>query len=101
MDLYYFNARHHPKKSAASERYAVYVEKMLKAFETAANGMINLHIIDPGDLRTMPTEPGYTALTIAKDSSVSSALAMARPRDGWNPSIPTGQALLEYEISTA
>ena len=48
LDLYYFNSNGHPKKSQVTQRYAKRVEETLKAFERAANGMINLHIIDPG-----------------------------------------------------
>ncbi|MBD9458544.1 Gldg family protein [Pseudomonas sp. PDM05] len=99
VDLYYFNARHHPKKSAASKRYAVYVEKMLKAFETAANGMINLHIIDPGDL----SDDAYRAGLYGLDDSegffglIGTRNGQAARRiESFNPD---RAALLEYEIS--
>ncbi|MFL1504567.1 Gldg family protein [Pseudomonas sp. S191] len=47
LDLYYFNSSNSPKKSQALKRYGERVEDLLKEYEKAAKGMINLHIIDP------------------------------------------------------
>lgn len=47
LDLYYFNAHNTPKRSDALKRYGKRIEDLLREYEKAANGMINLHLIDP------------------------------------------------------
>ncbi|MFN3358728.1 MAG: Gldg family protein [Pseudomonas sp.] len=47
LDLYYFNAHNTPKRSYALQRYAKRIEDLLREYEKAADGMINLHVIDP------------------------------------------------------
>ena len=47
VDLYYFNANNDAKKSVALKRYGKRIEDILKQYEKAAKGMINLHLIEP------------------------------------------------------
>ncbi|MCF9015342.1 ABC transporter, partial [Pseudomonas carnis] len=47
LDLYFFNTLNAPQKKPVLKRYGRRVEDLLKEFEKAANGMINLHIINP------------------------------------------------------
>lgn len=47
LDLYYFNANSAPKRSYAVKRYGKRIEDLLKEYEKAAKGMINLHLIEP------------------------------------------------------
>ncbi len=47
VDLYYFNSSNDPKRSYAVQRYSKRIEDLLKEYEKTANGMINLHLIEP------------------------------------------------------
>jgi ABC-type uncharacterized transport system involved in gliding motility auxiliary subunit len=95
LDLYYFNS----KKSRATQRYAKRVEETLKAFEAAANGMINLHIVDPGafsedayraGLYGLDDEAGFFGLIGTRDGQAAQRIkSFSADR----------AALLEYEIS--
>ena len=99
LDLYYFNSSGHPKKSHATQRYAKRVEETLKAFEVAAKGMINLHIIDPGvfsedayraGLYGLDDEQGFFGLIGTRDGQAAQRIkSFSADR----------AALLEYEIS--
>ena len=99
LDLYYFNSRGHPRKSQATQRYAKRVEETLKAFEVAAQGMINLHIIDPGafsedayraGLYGLDDEAGFFGLIGARDGQAAQRITSFSADRA---------ALLEYEIS--
>lgn len=99
LDLYYFNSNAHPKKNRATQRYAKRVEETLKAFEAAANGMINLHIIDPGAF----SEDAYRAGLYGLDDEAG-FFGLIGTRDGQPAQRITSfnaerEALLEYEIS--
>lgn len=99
LDLYYFNSNGHPKKGQATQRYAKHVEETLKAFEVAAKGMINLHIIDPGafsedayraGLYGLDDEAGFFGLIGTRDGQAAQRIkSFSADR----------AALLEYEIS--
>lgn len=47
VDLYYFNSNNDPKRSYAVQRYSKRIEDLLKEYEKTANGMINLHLVEP------------------------------------------------------
>lgn len=99
LDLYYFNSSNHPKKSSATKNYAIHVEETLKAFEVAAKGMINLHIIDPGEfsedayragLYGLAGEEGFFGLIGTREGQAAQRIE----------SFSADRAsLLEYEIS--
>lgn len=99
LDLYYFNTLHAPQKSQALERYGRRVEDVLKAFEKAANGMINLHIINPAPF----SEDAYKASLFGLDDT-QGFLGLIGTRAGQGAQRieafrPEHESLLEYEIS--
>ncbi|QJI28222.1 ABC transporter [Pseudomonas sp. ADAK18] len=99
MDLYFFNSRKHPQKSAVLERYGRDVETLLKEYEKAANGKIRLHLIDP-----MPfSEDEYKAKLLGLDGKQGffglvgvNANNAAQKIESFSPG---QESLLEYEIS--
>lgn len=99
LDLYYFNTLNAPQKSQALERYGRRVEDVLKAFEKAANGLINLHIINPAPF----SEDAYKARLFGLDDT-QGFLGLIGTRTGQGAQRieafrPDHESLLEYEIS--
>lgn len=99
LDLYYFNSSNDPKKSQALERHGEHVEDLLKEFEKAAKGMINLHVIDPAPY----SEDAYKAGLFGLDDS-QGFLGLIGTRAGQaaqriNAFRLADDSLLEYEIS--
>ncbi|OJT26324.1 ABC transporter [Pseudomonas sp. FSL W5-0203] len=99
LDLYYFNTLNAPQKSQALERYGRRVEDVLKAFEKAANGLINLHIINPAPF----SEDAYKARLFGLDDT-QRFLGLIGTRTGQGAQRieafrPEHESLLEYEIS--
>ncbi len=99
VDLYYFNSINAPQKSRTLRRYGQRVDDVLKAFERAAEGMINLHIIDP----TPFSEDAYKASLFGLDDS-QGFLGLIGTRAGHGTQrierfSPDNEPLLEYEIS--
>lgn len=99
LDLYYFNAINDPKKTDALKRYGQRVEDLLKEFEKAARGMINLHIIDPVPF----SEEAYKASLFGLDNT-QGFLGLIGTRVGQGAQrieafSPDHASLLEYEIS--
>ncbi|QQU70347.1 Gldg family protein [Pseudomonas fluorescens] len=99
LDLYYFNTLNAPQKSQALERYGRRVEDVLKAFEKAANGLINLHIINPAPF----SEDAYKARLFGLDDT-QGFLGLIGTRTGQGVQRieafrPEHESLLEYEIS--
>ncbi|NLT90960.1 MAG: ABC transporter [Pseudomonas lactis] len=99
LDLYYFNTLNAPQKSQAFERYGRRVEDVLKAFEKAANGLINLHIINPAPF----SEDAYKARLFGLDDT-QGFLGLIGTRTGQGAQRieafrPEHESLLEYEIS--
>jgi len=99
LDLYYFNTLNAPQKSQALERYGRRVEDVLKAFEKAANGLINLHIINPAPF----SEDAYKARLFGLDDT-QGFLGLIGTRTGQGAQRieafrPEHESLLEYEIS--
>ncbi|OKO50103.1 Gldg family protein [Pseudomonas sp. BTN1] len=99
LDLYYFNTLNAPQKSQALERYGRRVEDVLKAFEKAANGLINLHIIN----RAPFSEDAYKARLFGLDDT-QGFLGLIGTRTGQGAQRieafrPEHESLLEYEIS--
>ena len=99
LDLYYFNTLNAPQKSQALERYGRRVEDVLKAFEKAANGLINLHIINPAPF----SEDAYKASLFGLDDT-QGFLGLIGTRAGQGAQRieafrPEHESLLEYEIS--
>ncbi|WP_330211506.1 Gldg family protein [Pseudomonas sp. AM4(2022)] len=99
LDLYYFNTLNAPQKSQALERYGRRVEDVLKAFEKAANGLINLHIINPAPF----SEDAYKASLFGLDDT-QGFLGLIGTRTGQGAQRieafrPEHEPLLEYEIS--
>lgn len=95
LDFYYF----HSRKSAKQKQYGRQVEEKLKAFERSANGMINLHIINPAHF----SEDTYKAGLYGLDDK-HGFLGLIGTRDGVAAQriesfSPDREPLLEYEIS--
>lgn len=99
LDLYYFNASSDPSKSTALKRYGDRVEDLLKEYEKAAKGMINLHLIDPAPY----SEDAYKAGLFGLDDT-QGFLGLIGTRAGQGAQrieafSPDDEPLLEYEIS--
>ena len=94
LDFYYFNSRTPPKQ----KHYGRHVEEKLKAFEKSANGMINLHIINPAH----SSEDAYKAGLYGLNNK-HGFMGLISTRDGLAAQriesfSPDREALLEYEI---
>ncbi|AZF25772.1 MULTISPECIES: Gldg family protein [unclassified Pseudomonas] len=99
LDLYYFNSLTAPKKSHIMKRFGQRVEDVLQEFEAAAEGMINLHIIDP----TPFSEDAYKASLFGLDDT-QGYLGLIGTRAGQGTQRieafnPDDEPLLEYQIS--
>lgn len=99
LDLYFFNTLNAPQKNPILKRYGRRVEDLLKEFEKAANGMINLHIINP----TPFSEDAYKASLFGLDDT-QGFLGLIGTRAGQGAQriqafSPEHESLLEYEIS--
>lgn len=99
VDLYYFNASSDPKKSYALKRYGTRIEDLLKEYEKAAKGMINLHLIEPAPF----SEDAYKAGLFGLDDEVG-FLGLIGTRAGHGAQRIESfsverEPLLEYEIS--
>lgn len=95
LDFYYFHSRTPPKQ----KHYGRHVEEKLKAFEKSANGMINLHIINPAHFSEDAYKAGLYGL-----NNKHGFLGLISTRDGLAAQriesfSPDREALLEYEIS--
>ncbi|MGR3887597.1 Gldg family protein [Pseudomonas sp. 1152_12] len=99
LDLYYFNSNNDPKKSQALKRYGERVEDLLKEYEKAAKGMINLHVVDPAPyseeaykagLFGLDDAHGFLGLIGARAGQAAQRIDVFRLED---------EPLLEYEIS--
>ncbi|SDS59178.1 ABC-type uncharacterized transport system involved in gliding motility, auxiliary component [Pseudomonas trivialis] len=98
LDLYYFNSRNDPRRSQVLNRYGERVEDLLKQYEKAAKGMLNLHIIDPPPY----SEDAYKAALYGLDDQ-HGFLGLIGTREGIGTQristfSPDHEALLEYEI---
>ncbi|MBD8268269.1 Gldg family protein [Pseudomonas fluorescens] len=99
LDLYYFNSLTTPKKSRTVKRFGQRVEDLLQEFESAADGMINLHIIDPAPF----SEDAYKASLFGLDDT-QGFLGLIGTRAGQGTQRieafnPVDEPLLEYQIS--
>ncbi|NWC95291.1 MULTISPECIES: Gldg family protein [unclassified Pseudomonas] len=99
VDLYFFNSSKHPKKTRTLESYGKRVTLLLKEYEKAAKGKINLHFIDP----TPFSEDEYKARLLGLDDQ-QGFFGLVGTSMGHGPhSIesfsPDRESLLEYEIS--
>ncbi|AUZ45549.1 Gldg family protein [Pseudomonas orientalis] len=99
LDLYYFNSLTSPKKSRIVKRFGQRIEDLLQEFEAAANGMVNLHIIDPVPF----SEDAYKASLFGLDDTqgflglIGTRAGQSMQRiDAFNP---VDEPLLEYQIS--
>lgn len=99
LDLYYFNSRNSPKRSQAMKRYGERVEDMLKEYEKAAKGMINLHIVDPAPfsedaykagLFGLDDKQGFLGLIGTRAGQVTQRIDVFNPEQ---------EDVLEYQIS--
>ncbi|WP_411379473.1 Gldg family protein [Pseudomonas sp. MPB26] len=99
VDLYYFNSNNAPKRNYAVQRYSKHIEDLLKEYEKAANGRINLHLVQPAPF----SEDAYKArLSGLDDNAGFLGLIGTRPGHGVRRigSFSLERApLLEYEIS--
>ncbi|MBV4483094.1 Gldg family protein [Pseudomonas khavaziana] len=98
VDLYYFNSKI-PQKNHALKRYGQRVEDLLKEFEKAAKGKINLHVINPFPF----SEDAYKASLFGLDDT-HGFIGLIGTRAGQGTQRieafrPDNEALLEYEIS--
>lgn len=99
LDLYYFNSLTAPDKSRIMKRFGQRIEDLLQEFETAADGMINLHVIDPIPF----SEDAYKASLFGLDDThgylglIGTRAGQGTQRiDAFNPD---DEPLLEYQIS--
>lgn len=99
LDLYYFNSLTAPDKSRIMKRFGQRIEDLLREFETAADGMINLHVIDPIPF----SEDAYKASLFGLDDThgylglIGTRAGQGTQRiDAFNPD---DEPLLEYQIS--
>jgi len=99
LDFYYFNSSLPAQKSSILKHYAKRVEEKLRAFEHAANGRINLHIIDPAPfsedaykagLYGLRDQPGFFGLIGTREGQAAQRIESFNPEN---------EPLLEYEIS--
>ena len=99
LDFYYFNSSLPAQKSSILKHYAKRVEEKLRAFEHAASGRINLHIIDPAPfsedaykagLYGLRDQPGFFGLIGAREGQAAQRIESFNPEN---------EPLLEYEIS--
>ncbi|NMY04754.1 ABC transporter [Pseudomonas sp. WS 5059] len=98
MDLYFFNASH-PRKSEVLNNHGEHIAMLLKAYESAANGNINLHLIDPRPF----SEDEYKAQVLGLDSK-QGLFGLIGIRANQEPQKierfdPSQADFLEYEIS--
>ncbi|MDQ0739365.1 Gldg family protein [Pseudomonas sp. W4I3] len=99
LDLYYFNSLTAPNKSRILKRFGQRIEDLLQEFEAAADGMINLHIIDPVPF----SEDAYKASLFGLDDT-QGYLGLIGTRAGQGTHRieafnPDDEPLLEYQIS--
>ncbi|PHN21796.1 Gldg family protein [Pseudomonas sp. ICMP 460] len=99
LDIYYFNSSSNPNRSQALDRYGERVEDLLKEYEKAAKGMLNLHVIDPAPY----SEDAYKAGLFGLDDT-QGFLGLIGKRAGQATQRMDlisldGEPLLEYEIS--
>ncbi|MBV4454557.1 MULTISPECIES: Gldg family protein [Pseudomonas] len=98
VDLYYFNSNNDPKRTHAVQRYSKRIEDLLKEYEKAANGMVNLHVIEPAPF----SEDAYKARLSGLDDNAG-FLGLIGTRAGHGVrrigsfSVDR-ESLLEYEI---
>lgn len=99
LDLYYFNSSNDPRRSQAINRYGERVADLLKEFEKASQGMINLHVIDPtpysedaykAGLFGLDDKQGFLGLIGTRAGQAAQRIDVLRLDD---------EPLLEYEIS--
>jgi ABC-type uncharacterized transport system involved in gliding motility auxiliary subunit len=99
LDFYYFNSSLPAQKSSILKHYAKRVEEKLRAFEHAASGRINLHIIDPAPfsedaykagLYGLRDQPGFFGLIGTREGQAAQRIESFNPEN---------EPLLEYEIS--
>jgi ABC-type uncharacterized transport system involved in gliding motility auxiliary subunit len=99
LDFYYFNSSLPAQKSSILKHYAKRVEEKLRAFEHAANGRINLHVIDPAPfsedaykagLYGLRDQPGFFGLIGTREGQTAQRIESFDPEN---------EPLLEYEIS--
>lgn len=98
VDLYYFNAQPHGKRTNDEKRYGLRVEDLLKEYEKAASGRINLHIIHPAPY----SEDAYKAALFGLDER-HGFFGLIGTRAGHSAQridafSSDNEALLEYEI---
>lgn len=99
VDLYYFNSNNAPKRNYAVQRYSQRIEDLLKEYEKAANGRINLHLVEPAPF----SEDAYKARLSGLDDNAG-FLGLIGTRTGHGVrrigAFSLDRApLLEYEIS--
>ena len=99
IDLYYFNTNNAPKRIYALKRFGKRIEDLLKEYEKAAKGMINLHLIEP----TSFSEDAYKAALYGLDDNAG-FLGLIGTRDGHGAQRIDSfnldrEHMLEYEIS--
>lgn len=99
LDLYYFNANRDPQRSYTVKRYGKRIEDVLKEYEKAAKGMINLHVIEPAPF----SEDAYKAGLFGLDNTAG-FLGLIGTRAGHGAQRIESfsverEPLLEYEIS--
>ena len=99
LDFYYFNSSLPAQKSSILKHYAKRVKEKLRAFEHAASGRINLHIIDPAPfsedaykagLYGLRDQPGFFGLIGTREGQAAQRIESFNPEN---------EPLLEYEIS--
>lgn len=99
IDLYFFNSSKHPEKNNTLINYGQRVEMLLKEYEKASKGKINLHLINPLPFSDEEYKAGLFGL-----NDKQGFLGLIGTSAGASPQRiesfdPDQEALLEYEIS--
>ena len=99
LDFYYFNENSNPQRNYALKRYGKRIEDVLKEYEKAAKGMINLHLIDPAPF----SEDAYKARLFGLDDNLG-FMGLIGTRAGHGAQRIESfsldrEPLLDYEIS--
>jgi ABC-type uncharacterized transport system involved in gliding motility auxiliary subunit len=98
IDLYFFNSSRHPQKSIALKAYGKRVALLLKEYEKAAKGKINLHLIDPVPFSEDEYKAGLSGLDGKQGFLGLIGTSAGHGAQRIESFSPDRESLLEYEI---
>jgi len=99
IDLYFFNSSKRPQRNHELKSYSQRVEMLLKEYERASQGKINLHLINPMRFSDEEYKAGLFGLSDKQGflGLIGTSADVSPQRiDSFDPD---HEALLEYEIS--